>query len=228
MGSQSQIILIVSQLSLTVNMLVAVLLLSLALTVAPSPAPLQNWYSTPFSWIYQNDIFTKAASKNKLSEKMVTGRYLLKHNKYDGLEEVLGAYDLDKEVVAAIRDAKILTEISLGDSGSVSVATSDAESSDPPNVVTFSPTVSTNITNPLNGEQVEFVGTVLTSTMLQTKSRGLDTNILEIKTWQFTPYGASVVTEIVKEKEQLTILAKQFMERVDENNEKKPLVLQWV
>ena len=29
--------------------------------------------------------------------------------------------------------------------------------------------------------------------MLQTKSRGLDTNILEIKTWQFTPYGASVV-----------------------------------
>ena len=29
--------------------------------------------------------------------------------------------------------------------------------------------------------------------MLQTKSRGLDTNILEIKTWQFTPYGATVV-----------------------------------
>ena len=39
----------------------------------------------------------------------------------------------------------------------------------------------------------KFVGTVLTSTMLQTKSRGLDTNILEIKTWQFTPYGANVV-----------------------------------
>jgi len=36
------------------------------------------------------------------------------------------------------------------------------------------------------------------------------------------------VTEIVKEEEKLTILAKQFMERVDENNEKKPLVLQWV
>merc|ERR1711981_105969 len=218
MGSQSQ----------SSRMLVAVVLLSLALHVVPSPAPLQNWYSTPFSWVYQNDIFTKAASKNKLSEKMVTGRYLLKHNQYDGLEEVLGAYDLEKEAVTAIRDAKILTEISLSDSGSVSVATSDAESDDPPNVVTFSPTVSTNITNPLNGEQVEFVGTVLTSTMLQTKSRGLDTNILEIKTWQFTPYGATVVTEIVQEKEKLTILAKQFMERVDENNEKKPLVLQWI
>ena len=83
--------------------------------------------------------------------------------------------------------------------------------------MTFSPSVTTNITNPLNGEQVEvrtdipgfilnenfginyelsnskFVGTVLTSTMLQTKSRGLDTNIIEIKTWQFSPSGASVV-----------------------------------
>ena len=36
------------------------------------------------------------------------------------------------------------------------------------------------------------------------------------------------MTEIVQEKEKLTILAKQFMERVDENNEKKPLVLQWI
>jgi len=210
-------------------MLVSVtLLLSLALSVAPSPEPLVNWYSTPFSWLYHNDIFTKAASKNKLSEKMVTGRYLLKHNKYDGLEAVLGAYDLEEEAISAIRDAKILTEISLADDGSVTVATSDAESEDPPALVTFSPSVTTNITNPLNGEQVEFVGTVLTSTMLQTKSRGLDTNIIEIKTWQFSPSGASVVTEIVKEEEKLTILAKQFMERVDENNEKKPLVLQWV
>merc|ERR1711950_1257 len=214
-------------LSQSSRMLVAVVLLSLALHVAPSPSPLINWYSTPFSWVYQNDIFTKAASKNKLSEKMVSGRYILKHNKYDGLEAVLGAYDLEKEAVAAIRDAKILTEISIGENGDISVATSDAESEDPANVVTFSPTVATNITNPLNGEEVEFVGTVLTSTMLQTKSRGLDTNILEIKTWQFTPYGASVVTEIVQKKEKLTILAKQFMERVDENNEKKPLVLQW-
>jgi len=215
--------------TVAVRMLVSVtLLLSLALSVAPSPEPLVNWYSTPFSWLYHNDIFTKAASKNKLSEKMVTGRYLLKHNKYDGLEAVLGAYDLEEEAISAIRDAKILTEISLADDGSVTVATSDAESEDPPALVTFSPSVTTNITNPLNGEQVEFVGTVLTSTMLQTKSRGLDTNIIEIKTWQFSPSGASVVTEIVKEEEKLTILAKQFMERVDENNEKKPLVLQWV
>ena len=29
--------------------------------------------------------------------------------------------------------------------------------------------------------------------MLRTRSRGLDTNILEIKTWIFTPSGTSVV-----------------------------------
>merc|ERR1712241_45742 len=219
MGSQSQIMVMVS-----VSMLVLATLLPSLL----SASPLQNWYSTPFSWVYQNDIFTKAASKNKLNEKMVSGRFILKHNKYDGLEAVLGAYDLEKEAVAAIRDAKILTEISIAENGDISVATSDAESKDPANVVTFAPTVATNITNPLNGEEVEFVGTVLTSTMLQTKSRGLDTNILEIKTWQFSPHGASVVTEIVKEAEQLTILSKQYMERVDENNERKPLVLQWI
>ena len=61
--------------TVAVRMLVSVtLLLTLALSVAPSPEPLVNWYSTPFSWLYHNDIFTKAASKNKLSEKMVTGR----------------------------------------------------------------------------------------------------------------------------------------------------------
>ena len=63
--------------------------------------------------------------------------------------------DLQQEDITAIREAKILTEISLGEDGSVSVGTSNAESDDPPNVVTFSPSVSTNITNPLNGEQVE-------------------------------------------------------------------------
>ena len=57
--------------------------------------------------------------------------------------------------MAAIREAKILTEISVGENGDISVATSDAESEDPANVVTFSPTKATNITNPLNGELVE-------------------------------------------------------------------------
>ena len=42
----------------------------------------------------------------------------------------------------------------MSDDGEVSVATSDAESSDDPNVVTFTPGVETNITNPLNGETV--------------------------------------------------------------------------
>ena len=57
--------------------------------------------------------------------------------------------------MAAIRDAKILTEISVGENGDISVATSDAESEDPANVVTLSPTEAVNITNPLNGELVE-------------------------------------------------------------------------
>jgi len=36
------------------------------------------------------------------------------------------------------------------------------------------------------------------------------------------------MTEIVKEEEKLKIFAKQFMERVDEDNNSKPLVLKWV
>ena len=36
------------------------------------------------------------------------------------------------------------------------------------------------------------------------------------------------MTEIVKEDEKLKIFAKQFMERVDEENNAKPLILKWV
>ena len=40
---------------------------------------------------------------------------------------------------------------------------------------------------------MQFLGTVLSRSMLRTKSTGLDTNTVEIKTWLFTPVGASVV-----------------------------------
>ena len=36
------------------------------------------------------------------------------------------------------------------------------------------------------------------------------------------------VTEIVIEDEKLKIFAKQFMQRVDENNEPQPLKMKWV
>ena len=55
-----------------------------------------------------------------------------------------------------MRDAKILTVISISDEGEVRVATSDAQAEDTEaNVVSFRPGVKTNITNPLNGETVE-------------------------------------------------------------------------
>ena len=99
-------------------------------------------------------------------------RYLLKHNQYDGLDAVLEAYsknvflqgpfnnlftiDLDDDGIAAVRDAKILSVISISEEGEVRIATSDAEAEDTEaNVVTFSPGVKKNITNPLNGEAVE-------------------------------------------------------------------------
>jgi len=199
-------------------------MIGMLLSVFLVPASgLVSWYS-PW-WFSSNSIFN---SDGKLNNKIVPGRYLLKHNQYDGLEAVLEAYGLDDEGVSAVRDAKILTEIDVSEDGEVIVATSDAESEDEPNLVKFSPGIKTNITNPLNGETVSFEGTVLGSTMLRTRSRGLDTNILEIKTWIFTPSGTSVMTEIVKEEEKLKIFAKQFMERVDEDNNSKPLVLKWV
>ena len=79
--------------------------------------------------------------------------------------------------------------------------------------------------------------------MLRTKSSGLETKMVEIKTWQFSHVGVVVVsyrivitilfrllfqtTEIVKEEEMLSILASQVMIRVDEQNNQKSLLLGW-
>ena len=105
--------------------------------------------------------------------KIIDCRFLLKHNQYDGLDAVLEAYsknyicelyifvnlipiDLDEGGIAAVRDANILSVISVSEEGEVRVATSDAEAEDTEaNVVTFRAGVKANITNPLNGETVE-------------------------------------------------------------------------
>ena len=105
--------------------------------------------------------------------KIIDCRFLLKHNQYDGLDAVLEAYsknyicelyifvnlipiDLDDGGIAAVRDANILSVISVSEEGEVRVATSDAEAEDTEaNVVTFRAGVKANITNPLNGETVE-------------------------------------------------------------------------
>merc|ERR1711964_62602 len=127
----------------------------------------------------------------QLNTVLVPGRYLLRHNKYDGLETVLNAYGVDEDAIQAIRDASIVTSIELLEDEMISIVTSDVESEDAANTVIFTPGTATNITNPLNGEPVEFLCTILSSNMLRTQSTGLHTNMVEIKTWQFSHLGVS-------------------------------------
>ena len=71
-----------------------------------------------------------------------------------------------------MRDAKILTVISMGEEGEVRVATSDAQAEDTEaNVVSFRPGVKTNITNPLNGETVEVIMMMMMMMMMMRLSR---------------------------------------------------------
>ena len=68
-----------------------------------------------------------------------------------GLFVNLFPIDLDEGGIAAVRDANILSVISVSEEGEVRVATSDAEAEDTEaNVVTFRAGVKANITNPLN------------------------------------------------------------------------------
>ena len=62
---------------------------------------------------------------------------------------------IDDEAIAAIRDARILTVIEVSEDGMIAISTSDADSDDEANTVTFTPGAATNISNPLNGETVE-------------------------------------------------------------------------
>ena len=48
-----------------------------------------------------------------------------------------------------------MTAIELSEEGMIAISTSDADSDDEANTVTFTPGTATNISNPLNGETVE-------------------------------------------------------------------------
>merc|ERR1712106_263980 len=97
------------------------------------------------------------------------------------------------------------------------------DSEDESDTVTFTPGTATNITNPLNGETVEFTATVLSPTLMQTRSSGLETKTVEMKTWHFSYIGVALASEIVKEGKLLPDMSNQVMLRVDEENNEKPL-----
>ena len=91
----------------------------------------------------------------------------------------------------------------------------------------------------------QFVATVLSPTMIQTRSEGVDSGTIEIKTWTFMPEGAMVTTEVLKDNQlfpvvsdQVTVMvisdqvmvmvSDQVMARVDNNNKERSLVLGWI
>ena len=81
--------------------------------------------------------------------------------------------------------------------------------------------------------------------MIQTRSEGVDSGTIEIKTWTFMPEGAMVTTEVLKDNQlfpvvsdQVTVMvisdqvmvmvSDQVMARVDNNNKERSLVLGWI
>merc|ERR1711974_456622 len=106
-----------------------------------------------------------------------------------GLEEVLDAYDVSKADIESLRDATIITTIEVEDDF-ISISTSDADNPEQENTVIFTP---------LNGGTVEFVATVLSPTMIQIRSEGVDSGTIEIKTWTFMPEGAMVTSEVLRD-----------------------------
>merc|ERR1712080_289253 len=157
---------------------------------------------------------------------LVSGRFKLKHHYHDGLEEVLDAYDVPREDIESIRDATIITSIEVEDDF-ISISTSDADNPDQENVVSFVPGDLVEISNPLNGETVEFVATVPIPTMIQTRSEGVDSGTIEVKTWTFMPEGATVRTEVLRDNQLYPVVSEQVMARVDRNNRDRSLVLGW-
>merc|ERR1712083_860269 len=98
----------------------------------------------------------------------------------------------------------------------ISISTSDADNPEQENI------------NPLNGETVEFVATVLSPTMIQIRSEGVDSGSVEIKTWTFMPEGAMVTTEVLRDNQLFPVVSDQVMARVDEDNKEGSLVLGWL
>jgi hypothetical protein len=138
----------------------------------------------------------------------------------------MSSTDVSKEDIEAIRAATIITTIEINDDGMMSISTSDADSPEQANTVSFTPGRAVNITDPLNGKTKKFIATVLSPTMLQTRSEGRDT--VEVKTWTFRPEGAMVSTEVVKIHQMFPITSEQIMVRVDADNRETALVLRWV
>merc|ERR1712228_478441 len=135
--------------------------------------------------------------------------------------------DVPKETIESIRDATIITTIDVEDNF-ISISTSDADNPEQENTVSFIPGDTLEISNPLNGETMEFVATVLSPTMIQTRSEGVDSGTIEIKTWTFMPEGAMVTTEVLKDNQLFPEVSDQVMARVDNNNKERSLVLGWI
>merc|ERR1712141_48145 len=163
----------------------------------------------------------------QLDISLVSGRFKLKHHAHDGLEEVLDAYDVSKEDIESLRDATIITTIEVEDDF-VSISTSDADNPEQENTVIFTVGETHEIINPLNGETVEFVATVLSPTMIQIRSEGVDSGTIEIKTWTFLPEGAMVNTEVLRDNQLFPVVSDQVMARVDDDNRERSLVLGWL
>ena len=74
----------------------------------------------------------------------------------------------------------------------------------------------------------QFVATVLSPTMIQIRSEGVDSGTIEIKTWTFLPEGAMVTTEVLKDNRLFPVVSDQVMARVDDDNKERSLVLGWL
>merc|ERR1712018_29247 len=118
--------------------------------------------------------------------------------------------DVPSEDIESIRDATIITSIEVEDDF-ISISTSDADNPDQENVVSFVPGDLVEISNPLNGETVEFVATVLSPTMIQTRSEGVDSGTIEVKTWTFMPEGAMVTTEVLRDNQLFPVVSDQVI-----------------
>ena len=72
------------------------------------------------------------------------------------------------------------------------------------------------------------MATVLSPTMIQIRSEGVDSGTIETKTWTFLPEGAMVTTEVLRDNQLFPVVSDQVMARVDEDNRERSLVLGWL
>ncbi|XP_023327679.1 uncharacterized protein LOC111700853 [Eurytemora carolleeae] len=193
----------------------------------------------------------------KLVEPIITGRFLLKHYQYDGLEDVLKAQGLSEDAIRTIRDASVVVSVSLkendlsnenmndnfdyyaepevqtrrGSNASVEKAeeiTITTEDGNNDDSITLIPGTEINITNPINRELTSVRSVILSPTMIRTLSEGLRSGNIEIKTWSFHPTGVNLKTEVIKKNNLFPTVGNQIYVRVDERNNPKQLKLGWI